>query len=108
MIVAMGRTQYIYRSKDGWVLSAAGRAHTVYGSQSEAVAQAVEQGKRAKPSQIIVFGNDGRILQQKKFGMLQVPQHPKRGRLDPRKIAMAVGKVTLDRLMAADALSSWE
>lgn len=102
----MAQTQYIYRSKDGWVLQSEGRARQTFDTQGEALAWATENGKQVKPSQIVVFGNDGRILQQKRFGAFGIREHPKRGRLNPRKIATAVGKVTLDRLKAAYEFAS--
>jgi hypothetical protein len=98
----MTRTLYVYREDGGaWVVRKEGRKATIFPTQAEAVARAIKSGRNSRPAQVVVLGSSGQLLSRKSFGLPEIQELPKRGRLSARKIASAVGIVTLNRLKAS-------
>jgi hypothetical protein len=62
---------------------------------------AIKCSRNSKPAQVVVFGSSGQLLAHKSYGLPKIQELPKRGRLTARKIANAVGRVTLNRLKAS-------
>ena len=105
----MTRTLYVYREDGGaWVVRKEGRAAKVFPTQAEAVATAIKSGRNSKPAQVVVLGSNGQLLAHKSYGLPKIQDFPKRGRLTARKIANAVGLVTLNRLKASGELANQE
>jgi hypothetical protein len=102
----MATTQYIYPTDDSWKVKTQGRASRVFKTQREAVSFAIDSGKKKIPSQVVVFGKNGRVVGHKRFGMAKVLNLRKKGQLDPKRITAAVSKVVLERLKADDALTA--
>ncbi len=98
----MAKTLHVYPVDGAWAVKREGQRASTFRTRREAVVTAVRTGKKAKSAQIVVHGKDGRILEHRSYGMPKIQEPPKKGRLDPRKIAAAVGKVVLDRLRAED------
>lgn len=96
----MAKTLHVYRFNGTWAVKKDGRRAETFGTKREAVETAVRSGKKAKSAQVVVHGKDGRILEYRAFGMPKIQEPPKKGRLASKSIAMAVGKVVLDRLLA--------
>lgn len=70
-------------------------------TQAEAMAKAIQSGRKSGPAQVVVIGSNGQLLARKSYGLPKVQEPPKRGRLTARKIANAVGMVALNRLKAS-------
>lgn len=98
----MTRTFYVYREDGGsWVVRKEGRMAKIFPTQAEAMATAIQSGRNSKPAQVVVLGSSGQLLAHKSYGLPKIQELPKRGRLSARKIATAVGMVTLNRLKAS-------
>jgi hypothetical protein len=105
----MTRTLYVYREDGGaWAVRKEGRKAITFPTQAEAMATAIQSGRKSKPAQVVVFGNRGQILAHKSYGLPKIQNPPKRGRLTTRKIANAVGWVTLNRLKASGEVANQE
>ena len=105
----MSRTLYVYRDDGGsWVVRKEGRKAAIFPTKREAVATAIQSGRNSKPAQVVVLGSNGQLLAHKSYGLPKIQEFPKRGRLTARKIANAVGLVTLNRLKASGELANQE
>jgi hypothetical protein len=106
MRIAMAKTLHVFPSDGGWALKAEGESAKTFGTRQEAVSTAVTTGKKAKQAQVVVHGKDGRILEHQSYGLPRIQDPPRKGRLDSKKIAAAVGRVVLDRLRAGSQHTS--
>ena len=91
---------HVYRFNGAWAVQKDGERAELFDTRREAFATAVSRGKKEKPARVVLHGKDGRILGHREFGLPKIQDPPKKGRLDPRRISAAVGKVVLDRLLA--------
>ena len=96
----MTKTLHVYPSNGAWSVKREGQRAETFGTKQEAVAHALRNVKKAKAAQIVVHGKDGRVIESRTHGMQKIYEHPKKSRLASRKIATAVGKVVLDRVLA--------
>jgi 1,6-anhydro-N-acetylmuramate kinase len=98
----MTRTLYVYREDGGaWAVRKEGRTAKTFRTQAEAMAKAIQTGRNSSPAQVVVIGSNGQLLAHKSYGLPKIQDPLKRGRLTARKIAKAVGIVTLNRLKAS-------
>jgi len=105
----MTRTLYVYREDGGsWVVRKEGRKATLFPTRREAMATAIQSSRNSKPAQVVVLGSSGQLLAHKSYGLPKIQELPKRGHLTARKIANAVGMVTLNRLKASGEFANQE
>jgi hypothetical protein len=95
------QTVHVYPSGRAWVVKKDQHKAVTFDTKREAVDVAVRQTKKSHSGQIVIHARNGRILEQRTYGMPKVQNPPKAGALGSKKIAKAVGKVVRDRLRAA-------
>ena len=92
----MRQTIHVYQAEGGWAIKRiGGKMSQVFSTQREAIKAARLISRNAAPSQMVVLGQDGRIIDYVTHGLPRVQYLPgKRS----TKIEKAVGRIALKEL----------
>ncbi|MCP5119470.1 MAG: DUF2188 domain-containing protein [bacterium] len=94
----MAKTIHVYPSNGGWAVKQEGtKSSMVFPTQKKAIASARAIARDSAPSQLVVYGREGRIRRHVTHGLPKVQDPPSRSR-GAKEIEKAVGRVALERV----------
>jgi hypothetical protein len=98
----MTKTVHVFWAADGWAVRRDGRkSGKIFATQKEAIVRARSIVRESAPSQMVVHGKDGMILDHVTHGLPRVQNPPRKsGRFN--RIEKAVGRVALERVTSSD------
>jgi hypothetical protein len=91
------KTFHVYRSDGAWTVKKEGKSAKSFSTQRQAIDAARKTIKREGAGQFVVHGPNGEIRKRESYGMTRIQAPRKKSRI-ARQIALAVGKVVLDRV----------